>query len=324
MAESRRLYPDFDITRTWALPPVPPLAGETLLDYLRRIGFTDAQISYTRRTWANAAGDSPEYLDAAASLDEMGDTSAGEGDFRILEGYGKLIEALAEGLDIRLNTEAVAVEWGRKPIRVYTAAGEVFEADHVVIAVPLSLLQRGCVRFDPPLPADKQAAIDTLRVGPAIKMFYRFDTPILPPGIMALYSPHNPPMWWTPSGGREGTDGQQVMTGFASGDWARGLLALGEAGALEQGLRTLETELGKSLTPAKMHLQNWVADPYSLGGYSITPPGARGMREVLARQTADALFWAGEATGHKAEAATVHGAYLSGRRAAREILALRD
>jgi monoamine oxidase len=322
MAESRRMYPDFDITRTWALPPVPPLAGESLLDYLRRIGFTDAQISYTRRTWANAASDSPEYLDAAASLDEMADDSAGEGDFRILDGYSRLIEALAEGLDIRLKTEVAAVEWGTKPVRVYTTAGEVFEADHVVVTVPLSLLQRGCVRFNPPLPAEKQGAIETLKVGPAIKMFYRFDTPILPPGIMALYSPHNPPMWWTPSGGREDTGGQQVMTAFASGNWARELLERGEAGALEQGLRTLEAELGKTLTPANMHLQNWVADPYSLGGYSITPPGARGMREILARPTANALFWAGEATGHKAEAATVHGAYASGRRAAQEILAI--
>jgi monoamine oxidase len=129
-------------------------------------------------------------------------------------------------------------------------------------------------------------------------------------------------MWWTPSGGRDGTNGVQVMTGFASGDWARELLERGEAGALEHGLRTLETELGKPLTPARMHLQNWVADPYSLGGYSITPPGARGMRAILARQTNDALFWAGEATGHKAEAATVHGAYASGRRAAQEILAI--
>lgn len=322
MAESRRLYPDFDITRTWALPPVPPLEDETLLAYLRRIGFTDAQISYTRRTWANAAGDSPEFLDAAASLDEMADDSAGAGDFRILDGYSRLIDALALGLDIRLRTEVVAVEWGQRPIRVHTASGEVFEADHVVVSVPLSLLQRGCVRFDPALPPDKQAAIETLKVGPAIKLFYRFDTPVLPPGIMALYSPHNPPMWWTPSGGRDDTDGVQVMTGFASGNWARDLLARGEAGALEQGLRTLETELGKRLTPARMHLQNWVADPYSLGGYSITPPGARGMREILARPTADALFWAGEATGHKAGAATVHGAYASGRRAAQEILAI--
>jgi monoamine oxidase len=111
-----------------------------------------------------------------------------------------------------------------------------------------------------------------------------------------------------------------VMTGFATGNWARDLLALGETAALERGLETLQTELQTTLHPAAMHLANWVDDPFSLGGYSVTPPGAYGAREALAAPTSDRLFWAGEATASKAWSTTVHGAYASGRRAASEVL----
>ncbi len=63
-------------------------------------------------------------------------------------------------------------------------------------------------------------------MAPALKLIYRFDEPVLPPGIMALYSAINPPMWWSPSFGHD-TD-VTVMTAFITGDWARELHAEGE------------------------------------------------------------------------------------------------
>jgi monoamine oxidase len=126
-------------------------------------------------------------------------------------------------------------------------------------------------------------------------------------------------MWWTPT--PEGSDGEQVWLAFATGDWARELLALGETGALEKGLDTLRTELNcPDLQPEAMHLVNWVADEYTLGGYSAVPVGAEKARGVLARPIGNVLFFAGEATAPNPWGATVHGAYMSGRRAAHEIL----
>jgi monoamine oxidase len=67
---------------------------------------------------------------------------------------------------------------------------------------------------------------------------------------------------------------------------------------------------------------DWVDDPFSAGGYSYVPVGADGQREVLARPIGSQLFFAGEATASAAFASTVHGAYVSGLRAAQEILFL--
>lgn len=319
MVEARRLYPDFDVTRSWALPDVPVQPGDESLDsYLRRMGFTDAQLDYTRRAYVNAAGDDMADLSAEACREEWADTTAGQGDFRILNGYDGLLEDLARGLSVRLNTVIERLDWGVGGVRVYSA-GEVFEANRAVITLPLGVLQSGSVRFVPELPPEKQAAIHALRMGPGIKLVYQFEQPVLPPGIMALYSAGAPPMWWSPSFGQDIS--KTVVTAFATGSYARDLLACGEAGALEAALNTLRGELNRpDLKPLNAHLANWADDPYSLGGYSVVPPGQAGARAALAQPVADRLFWAGEAAAPNAWGATVHGAYASGQRAAREII----
>src|SRR5688572_7447583 len=66
-------------------------------------------------------------------------------------------------------------------------------------------------------------------------------------------------------------------------------------------------------------ITRWAADPFALGSYSFLPPGATPAdRETLAAPVDGRLFFAGEATSVDFPA-TVHGAYLSGRRAAAEV-----
>lgn len=66
-------------------------------------------------------------------------------------------------------------------------------------------------------------------------------------------------------------------------------------------------------------LINWGGDPYSKMGYSYVPVGAAGQRAVLAEAVGEVLFFAGEAT-EVVHPATVHGALMTGLRAAQEIL----
>ncbi|MCA9903065.1 MAG: FAD-dependent oxidoreductase, partial [Anaerolineae bacterium] len=149
------------------------------------------------------------------------------------------------------------------------------------------------------------------------KLIFRFDEPVLPDGVGALYSAACPPMWWSPSFGRE-SEGQ-VITAFATGDYARDLAALGEIGALEAALQVLRDELNRpEIEPVAARWINWTADPFSLGGYSVATPGAHQARLALGQPTPP-LFWAGEATAKNAWAATVHGALVSGQRAAAEV-----
>jgi monoamine oxidase len=206
---------------------------------------------------------------------------------------------------------------------VTTRSGETFSADRVLVTLPVGVLQQDSVRFMPDLPAEKQQAIHALIMGPVLKLIYRFSEPVLPPGMMALYSAINPPMWWSPSFGHD-TD-VTVMTAFITGNWARALHAEGEEGALDHGIRTLQAELGRRLPhPQAATMVNWIDDPFALGGYSVAPPGAARAHDVLAQPIDGRLYWAGEATATASWSATVHGAYASGRRAAAEILLTLD
>ena len=318
MSEARRVVPGFEVTRTWDLPDIPAEVGESWEAYLRRIGFSEEQLRYVKRSFANSLGEDMRALSAVSVRVEAMDHSGGSEDFRVLQGYASIYRALADGLDIRLNTPITALAWD-DGVRAETADGQIFEADQTILTLPIGVLQANKVRFSPELPPAKRAAIEGLNAGPVMKMFYLFDEPVTE-GIAAIYSAQNPPMWWSPSFGRAGLK-QQLWTAFMSGDWARELLALGEEGALRRGLETLRAELGKpEIEPVKMHLENWPQDPYSLCGYSSTKPGHDGAREALGTPTPP-LYWAGEATAPHHQGVSVHGALLSARRAAAEILA---
>jgi len=318
MSEARRLDLDFEITRTWHLPPVAVMRDdESIAAYLARIGLNAAQLRYIRRSWANAACEAPEHISARAALEEMTDTTAGSGDYRIVDGYDRLIDQVARGLDIRLDTVVTRIHWGDEGVYITASDKSTYTADQVVITLPLGVLQAGSVVFTPALPSEKHDAIQRLIMGIAIKLIYRFDHPVLPDGVGALYSDRNPPMWWspTPFGSNE-----QVVTAFATGEWARELLAMGETGALDHALAALSAELGRELHPVERRLVDWSDDAYARGGYSVAPVGGAHLRQVLAQPIAHKLFWAGEATAHNAWSSTVHGAYVSGQRAAREVL----
>ena len=75
MAEARKKHPDFDVTRSWNLPDNPVFPQDESFDgYLLRLGFTDEQMQYTRRTFANAVGDSMTFTSAAAILEVIAES----------------------------------------------------------------------------------------------------------------------------------------------------------------------------------------------------------------------------------------------------------
>ncbi len=325
MRQARETVPTFDITRSWDLPDVPPHPeDEDLHRYLSKIQFTNDQLQYTRRSFANATGESIHHISATAALEDMRDDSVGTQDWRVLNGYDTVVHFLALGIDVRLNTVVAAVKWHDGGVTVTTADGKTFEAERAIIALPVGVLTSGSIQFDPPLPGDKTNALRALAMGPGMKMVYVFDEPILPEGITALYSKHNPPMWWSPTFGQPHAK-QHAITAFATGDWARELYQLGEQGMINKGLATLRAELGTTLPdPAHVTVQDWTNDPFAGGVYSVVSVGGASCRNVLAQPSGRSLYWAGEATAPNPWAATVHGALHSGRRAANDVLGALD
>lgn len=237
--------------------------------------------------------------------------------FRLLDGYTALMSSAAKGLNVRLGAPVTTVRWDENGAEV-EAGDRVERLDRVVVTLPLGVLKRGVVRFEPELPAEKRGAIERLNAGHISKVVLRLDRVYWPPEMTFLWTPLSTQLWWRPGQGQ--AEEAPVITAFFGGRDAAALEGASEAEAIEEATRQLESIIGESLN-GRVEAGRYVAwghEEYTWMGYSSMPPGGRGLRQTLAAP-AGALHFAGEAT-NAAHPATVHGAIASGERAADEVI----
>jgi monoamine oxidase len=116
--------------------------------------------------------------------------------------------------------------------------------------------------------------------------------------------------------------GAPILVGFNAGSMADRVARWTDSAIVNSALAALETMLGRKPPPPRaVALTRWRADPFAGGAYSHIPPGASGSDyDTLATPPSERLILAGEHTS-RAYPGTVHGAFLSGERAARDALA---
>src|SRR5215831_13372318 len=117
----------------------------------------------------------------------------GFGDSVLQAGYGALAEALASGLDIRLQQVVDVVDYASPhAVSVTTVDGREYSADAAIVTLPLGVLKSGSVRFSPSLPDWKRAVIERLGVGLLNKVVVSFDAPFWPLAQYAFASAAGP------------------------------------------------------------------------------------------------------------------------------------
>lgn len=289
----------------------------SLADYLRRAGFNTDALAIADVLLAQTCCARLDDLSCADLAREMRTDQAGKREARINEGYAALFRWYADGLDVRLNMPVTAVHWSADGVTVMTHGSKI-HARRCIVTVPVSLLQRDMPSFDPPLPADKQAAIQAFRTEPATKLIYRFKARLWDDDLTFMAHDGTVARWWSPVR-------SEVMCAFVTADRARIIDALPEAEALLLGLREMAALLGAELADLEHGLTAarriaWAHDPLALGGYAHLPPSAAEARPTLGMPVGSVLFFAGEATAYDSNPQTVHGALESGWRAARECL----
>jgi monoamine oxidase len=236
--------------------------------------------------------------------------------WRVVEGYGTLIAALAEGLDISFACPAEVIDHGGRRIRIATPRGDI-EARAVIITVPTDVLAAGMPRFAPKLP-DKIAAAQALPLGIADKVYLRLTGGDDIPNDAHLYgaidrvetgSYHLRPL------------GRPLVEGYFGGEFARELEREGQAGFASFAIDQLAALIGNDIRK-RLELiaaSNWVRDPWARGSYSRARPGHADARQVLAAAVDQRLFFAGEACSRD-DFSTAHGAYRSGVVAAEQAI----
>ncbi|WP_448574420.1 flavin monoamine oxidase family protein [Trichothermofontia sp.] len=266
-----------------------------------------------------------QYAGSAASLSAHwydSDAAFAGDDALFPNGFRTLTDFLARGLRIKLGQPVQAIRWGQSPVAVITPQAE-FIADHVVITLPLGVLKAQRVQFSPPLPSDKQAAIAKLGMGVLNKCYLRFESVFWPDDVDWLeYIPATHGLWtgWV---SLQPALRMPILVGFNAAEQGREMEQWSDQQIVASGMDTLKTIFGAGIPqPVAYQITRWATDPLALGAYSYQAVGSTPkLRQVLATPLGKQLFFAGEAT-HPDFFGTTHGAYLSGLRAAAEILAM--
>jgi hypothetical protein len=97
----------------------------------------------------------------------------GGGDVTLPDGYLALLEPLADGIEIQLTDGVDGVTTHATGVTL-ESAGVQTTHDHCVVTLPLGVMKTGAVQFDPPLPAEKQAAMKRFGMGLLDKVVLEF------------------------------------------------------------------------------------------------------------------------------------------------------
>ena len=238
----------------------------------------------------------------------------------VIPGYQQIPRALSAGLSIQYNTSVTAIKYTSSGVVVTTSRGE-FTADVAVVTLPLGVLRRGSVTFEPALPASKVAAINSLNMGLLNRVILRFPRVFWPARAL-----HFECISTEESAARDFLNLHPVtklpiLTAFLSGTYAAELELRSDEDLVAIALAACRSMFGSKVPdPIASRITRWGADPFTYGSYSCVPVGASARAyDILAQPVESKLFFAGEATNKK-YSATVHGAYLSGLREAQRIL----
>ncbi|HTB08153.1 MAG TPA: NAD(P)/FAD-dependent oxidoreductase [Bacteroidia bacterium] len=264
-----------------------------------------------------------------------------ESQYRIQDGYGKLIDYLAKkckdiGCNIVLSKAVTEIKWSKNSVEVITEDENSYNAEKVIVTIPVGLLQapagtEGALTFTPPIP-EKMKAIEAIGFGAVIKLVLQFKTSFWKEQKMVdrfgenikylgfLVSDSPIPTWWT-----QMPDDVPVLTGWLGGPKAKELNSYYDEDILHLAFNSLGHIFGIKVETLKEELEasyiiNWANEPFSLGGYSYaTVEGVKYQKNINA-PIENTIFFAGEGFHTDAEIGTVEAALASGLNTAKEIL----
>jgi len=257
------------------------------------------------------------------------------GDIIVPAGLNTIISSLvseilnttvAESSEIQLNSKVTGIYWNDTGALIKAESGVEYAAEHVIVTLPLGVLQHERDVINPPLPA-KANCLDSLRPGQVSKIFLEFSKPFWMKGGERITF-----MW-----------SKKEMDEAEPGDWIKSVTAMqkvngnenmllmwvfGEGAELVDTLSDLEVLQGAALllrkftgdptieVPDQLHRHKWLTDPYTRGTWSF--PSVNSTNEVYAelmrgepRDEEPRLLLAGEHT-HPSYWAAMHGARLAG------------
>lgn len=247
--------------------------------------------------------------------------------YRIKGGYSQLVNYLlnccrSQTAAISFNSCVNKVKYDDDSVTVYTTDTKEFNADKLIITVPVGVLQSGMMHFEPAL-TDHAVAIQSLGFGPVIKFLLEFKTCFwteFDDDIGFILTDEHVPTWWTQLPAES-----NLLTGWLGGAKAAEKIFEQDEVLLQMALQSLSSIF--RLPPAMLHEElihykiiNWQTVQHVKGGYSYCTLGTEQAIKVLSSPIDGTIFFAGEAIARGDSQGTVESALQSGYDTSRRLI----
>lgn len=217
---------------------------------------------------------------------------------------------------IRLNKPVSEISYDEDKVTVKTVNNEVFEGDKIIVTASMKVLQSGAIAFNPPLPEDKDQAIQKVFMGDGIKIFVEFKEKFYP-DILAfgnIFQALNEEEKFVYDAAFRKDTTKNVLGLFAINEKANVYTKLNnEQEIINQFLAELDAIFdGQASKNYVNHIiQNWSKEPYIKGAYSYSFDGDQEeIVKAIKQPILNKVYFAGEALSIE-DQAMVQGACKS-------------
>ena len=262
-----------------------------------------------------------------------------EQQYRVGGGYYKMLEYLQNNIEskggkIIKSSPIKNIEWQQGKVRAVTANGSTYDADKIIVTVPLGVWQDDelNIKYTPTIAA-KSAAAKKMGFGYAIKILLHFEHAFwlnepLHKRLKAnisnfsfVISDEHIPTFWT-----QNPHSIPLLTGWLAGPRALEFINATDDNILEETISSLSKVFSIDAEILKKWLKwskvfNWPAEEFTRGGYSYSTTETETARRQLAEPIESTLYFAGEGLYEGTETGTVEAALFSGQSVAQQILA---
>jgi len=261
--------------------------------------------------------------------------------------YGNLINKLVEDLPkdaVLYGREVVSINTESDPILIKCGNGDQFEADHVIVTVPLGVLKKRCLDenllpnkfslFTPALPVEKQEAIRNLGFGQVGKIVLQFNEE-----ISRQYSFESLMILWLAEDKNDPVIKQKfpwatdlfmldrIHDSHLYESWVTGNTVIEVERATKEEIKEAFSYILSKMfrhpvpKPVDIHMHSWGSDPLFGGCYTTNLTEVNTSACILSLGKPlnnNQVLFAGEATSVEFYS-TVHGAYYTGVREAKRL-----
>jgi len=179
---------------------------------------------------------------------------------------------------IVLNKPVVEINYAANTVIAKTVGNDSYEADKVLVTVPIKMLQNEQITFKPSLPTDKKEAINKIFMGDGIKIFIEFKEKFYP-DILAfgnIFQALNEEDKFVYDAVFRKDSNKHILGLFAINEKANAYTQLRtEQEIIDKYMAELDEIFdGKATTNYVNHIiQNWSKEPYIQGAYSYSFDG---------------------------------------------------